>query len=194
MTGFAALVAGYLVGSLPTADVLARRWKVDLRASGTGNPGTNNALRVAGKSLAVVVLATEMAKGAAAVWLGRRLGDNGGGALAAIGATAGNVYNPWFRFRGGKGLAMTAGVLLAAWPTLVPVLVVVIAGVAALTRRSGPASLWALAIYVFSALVGLAVDLPTGWGLTSPAWLALMAIACSAIVAPKHWADTRKTA
>lgn len=190
MSVTASLIVGYLTGSLPTADLLARLRGVDLRAAGTGNPGANNALRVGGRSLGAGVLFVEIVKGAAAVWIGRRIGEDSGGALAAIGATVGNVYNPWFRFRGGKGLAITGGILLAAWPLLVPVLAVVIGGAAAILRRSGPASLIALATYVLVALLGLVADLPTGWGLDSPGWLAVMAVCSSAAMVPKHWVDT----
>lgn len=184
-----ALLAGALVGSAPTADALGRLWGVDLRASGTGNPGTNNALRTGGKALAAAVLVVEFAKGAAAVWIGRWLGADAGGALAAVSATAANVYNPWFGFRGGKGLAITGGTLLAAWPPAVPLLVAALAATVAAIRRSGPASLVALGAYVLAALLGLVVTLPAGWGIASPGWRVVMALAGTALMAPKHWAD-----
>lgn len=190
MTAIAGFLTGIFVGSLPTADLLARLWGVDLRTEGTGNPGANNALRLGGRKLATAVVAFEFAKGVLAVWLGRQLGEDAGGALAAVGATFGNVYNPWFRFRGGKGLAITGGVLAAAWPPAVAVLVVVIAVSLAAFRRSGPAALLTLTVYVVAALVGLAVDLPVGWGISSPSWLAIMAVCSTAIMTPKHALDT----
>lgn len=190
MTALAGLLTGILVGSLPSADLLARVWGVDLRAGGTGNPGANNALQLGGRKLAAAVVTAEFAKGVLAVWLGRRLGEDAGGALAAVGATVGNVYNPWFRLRGGKGLAITGGILGAAWPPTLAVLVVVIAVSLTAFRRSGPAALLTLAVYVAGALVGLVVDLPVGWGLTSPGWLAIMAVGSTAVMAPKHAIDT----
>lgn len=186
--------AGVLIGSLPSADALGRLWGVELRSGGSNNPGTNNALKLGGRPLAAAVLATEVAKGAVAVWLGRRLGGDVGGALAAVGATAGNVYNPWFRLRGGKGLAITAGTLLGAWPTALVVLLAVIAGSAARLHRSGPAALLALFTYLAGALVGLAFDLPVGWGLAEPQAHLLMAIGSVAVMVPKHWADTVRPA
>jgi len=192
VTQFAALLVGTLIGSAPTADLLGRWWGVDLRGSGTGNPGSNNALKLGGKGLGTAVLLVEMAKGVVAVSIGRLLGGDPGGALAAIGAIAGNVYNPWYRFRGGKGLGITGGTLAAAWPPLVPVLGIVIAVLVAVMRRSGPASLVTFAVYLAAAAVGLFVDLRTGWGLTSPGWLAAMAVGSVAVMLPKHGADARR--
>jgi glycerol-3-phosphate acyltransferase PlsY len=190
MTAVAGFLTGMVVGSLPTADLLARVWGVDLRTGGTGNPGANNALRLGGRKLATAVVTVEFAKGALAVWLGRQLGEDAGGALAAVGATVGNVYNPWFRFRGGKGLAITGGILAAAWPPAVAALGVVIAASLAAFRRSGPATLLTLTVYVAGAVVGLVVDFPVGWGISSPKWLAIMAIGSTAIMTPKHVIDT----
>lgn len=181
---------GVALGSLPTADLIARLWGVDLRTGGSGNPGTNNALRLGGRRLAALVLLTELLKGVAAVVVARQIGGDPGGAVAAIAATASNVYNPWFRFRGGKGLAITAGTLLAAWPQALLVLVVVIAAATGLLRRSGPASLAALTVYVVLAMVGLGWDLPTAWGLSDASGLVAMAVGQSAVMAPKHWVDT----
>lgn len=190
MTLAVVFLVGFLVGSIPTADMLGRMWGVDLRAAGSGNPGTNNALRQGGRALGAAVLLVEMGKGALAVWLGRWLGQDGGGGLAAIGATAGNVYNPWFHFRGGKGLAITGGTLVAAWPLLVPLLAGVIAGSLAVWRRSGPATLITFAVYLVAAATGLVVDLPTGWGLGRPGWIAIMAGGAVAMMLPKHFVDT----
>ena len=187
----AALLVGILVGSAPTADLLGRWWGVDLRGSGTGNPGANNAFKLGGKGLGTAVLLVEMAKGIVAVSAGRLLGGDPGGAISAIGAIVGNVYNPWYRFQGGKGLGITGGTLAAAWPPLVPVLGIVIAVSVAVMRRSGPASLVTFAAYLAAAAIGLVVDLPTGWGLTRPGWLAAMAVGSVAVMLPKHGADAR---
>lgn len=184
-----ACLIGILIGSVPTTDLLGRRWGVDLRTSGSGNPGTNNALRLGGRGLAVTVLLAELIKGAAAVWAGRAVAGDPGGALAAIGAITGNVYNPWFHFRGGKGLAITGGTLLAGWPAIMPVLAIVIGTSAKLFRRSGPAALVTFAVYVATALIGWFVDVPTGWGLKSTPWLTVMAAGSVAVMLAKHGAD-----
>lgn len=189
MTVVVALVAGVVIGSLPTADGLARAQGVDLREGGTRNPGTNNALRLGGRGLAGAVLAVEIFKGLMAVWVGQAIGSDPGAGLAGVGAVAGNVYNPWFGFRGGKGLAITGGTIVAAWPILTAVLAVVIGTSAAIMRRSGPAALLTLAVYLGVAVVGLFVALPGGWALSQPTWLAVMAAGQCAVMAPKHYAD-----
>lgn len=190
MTAAAAFLVGLFVGSLPSADLWARVWRVDLRRSGTGNPGTRNALQVGGRTLAVVVLVTELGKGFAAVWLGVWLAGDPGGALAGVAAMLGNVYNPWHRLRGGKGLAISGGILLAAWPTLLPLLVLTLVVVVVLFRRTGPAALSAIALYVVASVAALFTDLPHGWGLGANGWLVFLAVASMLVMAPKHIHDT----
>ncbi|HEX2155093.1 MAG TPA: glycerol-3-phosphate acyltransferase [Acidimicrobiia bacterium] len=185
-----AFLLGVLIGSLPTAGWLARLRGIDLRQAGTANPGTNNALQLGGPVLAASVLAVEIAKGAAAVWLGQRLGADSGAALAGVGATVGNVYNPWYGFRGGKGLAITGGTILAAWPLLVPVLALVIGVSVAVMRRSGPAALITLFAYLGAALVGLEVTLPGRGVIDDAVWAVVLAAGQSAVMAPKHLTDT----
>lgn len=144
MTALAA-IAGYLIGSVPSASFLGRLQGVDLRTEGSGNPGTANALRTSGPWLASLVLIVEAGKGYAAVWVGALVGDEFGAIAAGLGALGGNVYNPWYRFQGGKGLGISLGVLAAAWPAaIVPILVVIVVGVL-ITRSSGIASLAAIA-------------------------------------------------
>jgi acyl phosphate:glycerol-3-phosphate acyltransferase len=184
------LLAGLVVGSLPTALILGRWWGIDLLREGTANPGTNNARQLGGAGLGVAVLLAEIAKGSFAVWVGSKLGGVAGAALAGGGATLGNVYNPWLGFRGGKGLAITAGTLVAAWPALLAVLVVVIGVGVALFRRSGPASLIVLAVYLVVCIAGTLVPLP-GTGLVEdPGWMLAMAVLGIGAMAPKHLADT----
>lgn len=184
------LILGIALGSVPTALLLGRLRGIDLATEGSANPGTNNAIRLGGPGLGAAVLVTEIAKGALAVWLGARLGGDAGAALAGGGATLGNVYNPWLGFRGGKGLGITGGILLAAWPGLVVVLAVVIAASVAVLRRSGPASLITIAVYLGACLVGLVVALPGTWLVSDSGWMLVMAALGTAAMAPKHLADT----
>lgn len=190
MTLVLALLIGVAIGSVPSADWLARRRGIDLRATGSTNPGTNNAFRSGGKSLGASVLAVELVKGFVAVWIGAWLASVGGAALAGAGATLGNVYNPWFGLQGGKGLAITAGTLLAAWPTAAAALIAVIAAAIAAWRRSGPASLLALAVYVGLVLLGLTVDLPGRWAVETSGWAGVMALGQVVTMFPKHLQDS----
>lgn len=179
-----ALVAGFLAGSVPTADILARWAGHDLRNSGSGNPGANNARRVGGWRLAAAVLLTEMTKGALAAGIALAIAGDGAGIAAGLGVVAGNIYNPWYRFRGGQGLGATAGVLAAAWPLGLLFGLVVIASGAKMSSNT-----YRAAIVTFVALVGAgalwpALDLAFPWGLEL-GWIWL-ALGLTALVVPKQ--------
>jgi len=113
----AALLLGYLLGSIPFGILLTRAAGAgDLRSIGSGNIGATNVLRTGRKGLAAATLLLDLAKGAAAVLLIERLFP-GDGMLAAAGALIGHCYPVWLRFRGGKGVATLMGVVLALhWP------------------------------------------------------------------------------
>ncbi|MGH8949653.1 MAG: glycerol-3-phosphate acyltransferase, partial [Acidimicrobiia bacterium] len=137
MTGAGAALAGYLIGSVPTAVWLGRLWGVDLLGDGSGNPGANNARRLGGYTLAVLILIIEIGKGLAAVVVGLVIGGESAALAAGVGAVAGNVYNVWHRFKGGKGLGISGGVILGLWPSVFPFVVVTLAVASALTRSTG---------------------------------------------------------
>jgi glycerol-3-phosphate acyltransferase PlsY len=185
-----AAVLGYVVGALPTADGLGRLAGVRLRQAGSRNPGANNALRLGGPALALAVLLVEMSKGAVAVLAGEALASQPGAVVAGLGAVGGNIYNIWYRGRGGKGLGITAGVLLAAWPTvLVPI--VVILGVATLiTRSSGLATLIAIAALLAMSVLWAWRVWPTAWGVDNGALLVALAAGIGALVFDRHWRDS----
>jgi glycerol-3-phosphate acyltransferase PlsY len=183
-----AAVAGYLVGSVPTATFLGRLRGVDLRAEGSGNPGTANALRISGPWLAALVLLVEAGKGYGAVWLGYWLADEAGAIAAGLGAVAGNVYNLWHRFRGGKGLGISLGVLAGLWPAvIVPVLVVILAGVL-VSRSPGIASLAALAGLMVMAILWSMYGWTTG-GVEPGPQIMVLALGIALIIFWKHWED-----
>lgn len=182
-----AFVGGYLLGGLPTADLLARGAGVDLRSEGSGNPGANNAMRVGGRNLAARILVTELIKGASVVAFGWRLSGDAGMALAGIGAVLGNILNPYRRFRGGQGLAIAAGVLLAAIPAAGAVGVVLVGSIVVVVRRSAPAALAALA-----GVVAVAIWLPAHpWGISDPGWSTMLAIGVTTAITPKQLVKIR---
>lgn len=145
MTGnVVALIAAYLLGSLPTAVLVARRHGgTDIRRHGSGNPGATNILRVLGWRAALVVLLIDLGKGAAAVaWLPGLAGPSGWLPFA-IGAAAvvGHLWPVWTGFRGGKGVATAAGAVLVLAPLAWLVLVGLFATVLVWSRRVSAASL-----------------------------------------------------
>ena len=190
MTLLLSALGGYLIGSIPTADWLGRLAGLRLRDAGSGNPGANNALQLGGPSLAAAVLLVEMAKGMAAVLAGEALATETGAVISGLGAVAGNVYNVWYRGRGGKGLGITAGVLLAAWPiALIPSLLLI--GVAVLiTKSSGLATLIAMGGLLVLSLLWLWQDWPNLWGVGNEALLVALAAGIGALVFNRHWRDS----
>ncbi len=117
---------GYFVGSLPTGYLVARARGVDIRQSGSGNIGATNVFRVLGKPAGVLVLVVDGLKGYAACAWGTNLtlhvfGLTLDGAepypiVAGIAAVLGHNFTCWLRFKGGKGIATSAGVYFALAP------------------------------------------------------------------------------
>ncbi|WP_409314169.1 glycerol-3-phosphate 1-O-acyltransferase PlsY [Sphingomonas sp. BK345] len=113
----AALLLGYLLGSIPFGVLLTRAFGAgDLRQIGSGNIGATNVLRTGRKGLAAATLLLDLGKGAAAVLLARAWLP-GAEPYAAAAVMVGHCYPVWLRFRGGKGVATLMGVALALhWP------------------------------------------------------------------------------
>ena len=117
MDWIAAFALGYVLGSIPFGMILTRLTGAgDLRRIGSGNIGATNVLRTGRKGLAAVTLLLDLGKGLAAVLLVWQLYPQAV-ALAAIGAFLGHCFPVWLGFRGGKGVATTAGICFGlAWP------------------------------------------------------------------------------
>jgi glycerol-3-phosphate acyltransferase PlsY len=115
-----ALVAAYVLGSLPVAYLAGRVRGIDIRTVGSGNVGATNAFRALGPLAGVITLVLDLAKGAGAVLVAEWLGAPAV-LVAASGACAiaGHVFPAWLGFRGGKGVATAAGVfgVLSPVPT-----------------------------------------------------------------------------
>jgi acyl phosphate:glycerol-3-phosphate acyltransferase len=111
ITSIAALLLGYVLGSIPFGLVLTKlAGGGDIRDIGSGNIGATNVLRSGRKGLAALTLLLDLLKGFAAVWLaGRYL--PGGEVFAAAGAFFGHLYPAWLNFKGGKGVATYAGIM-----------------------------------------------------------------------------------
>lgn len=122
------LVVAYLLGAIPTSYWMGRSlYGVDLRHEGSGNLGATNTLRVLGWKAALPVMLVDVGKGWLPVWLFPQLDAAPWGWALAYGGAAivGHVFSVWVRFRGGKGVATSAGVFLglAPWAVLAGFLV-----------------------------------------------------------------------
>ena len=114
MNELAALVIGYVLGSIPFGLVLTRMTNAgDLRSIGSGNIGATNVLRTGRKGLAAATLLLDALKGTAAVLIARHFFGEQAGLLAGFGAFAGHLYPVWLGFKGGKGVATFLGIALA---------------------------------------------------------------------------------
>jgi glycerol-3-phosphate acyltransferase PlsY len=144
----AALLIGYLFGSIPFGLILTRcAGTPDIRSIGSGNIGATNVLRTGNKALAAATLIGDILKGTAAVLAVRyALGaDAALAAAAAAGALLGHIFPVWLGFKGGKGVATYIGLLIGlAWPAALAFCLIWLA-VAALTRYSSLAGLVASA-------------------------------------------------
>lgn len=139
---------GYLLGSIPFGLVLTRPFGYDLRSIGSGNIGATNVLRTGRKDLALLTLLLDSGKGAiAAALAGWALAWGTEPMLAAgFGAVLGHNFPVWLKFKGGKGVATTLGVLLVtAWPVGLAACATWLA-VAAIARYSSLAALVSLTL------------------------------------------------
>lgn len=136
-------ILAYLLGSLSFAILLSRlAGGPDPRASGSGNPGATNMLRVAGKKLAVMTLIGDLLKGLLPILIAKLLGLSlHQQAWIGLAAVVGHLYPLYFRFRGGKGVATAAGMLLGLYPPAALLALAAWALVFLLTRTSSLASL-----------------------------------------------------
>lgn len=133
----------YLVGSIPFGLILTRLAGLgDVRQIGSGNIGATNVLRTGRKGLAAATLLLDAGKGALAVAIARGFGDEFA-AIAALAAVLGHLFPVWLRFKGGKGVATSAGVLLAYNPPVALATIATWLTVALLFRYSSLAALTA---------------------------------------------------
>jgi glycerol-3-phosphate acyltransferase PlsY len=186
-----AAAGGYLLGSVPTGYLVGRARGVDLRTTGSGNIGATNTLRVLGWRAGVFVLAVDALKGFAAVWLAGRGWPEVAGAEAAareplalvagVAAILGHNYTCWLGFKGGKGIATSAGVLLGLMPAALGWCFLVWAVIVGLSRYVSLASICAAAALPVAAWLTGSGPLLTGVGL-----------ALGALAIFKHRANIRR--
>lgn len=140
------IVAAFLLGSVPFAQLVLRGQGLDLRSVGSGNVGAANLLRVSTTKLALTALALDATKGSLAVWMAEAVARQPSVAVwAGLAAIVGHIYPPWLGFRGGKGMATTGGVFLVLTPLATAGAVVVLVSVVWWSRFVSLGSLCAMA-------------------------------------------------
>lgn len=176
-----AVLVGYLLGSIPFGLVLTRLAGLgDIRRIGSGNIGATNVLRTGNRPLAAATLLLDGGKGAAAVFLCAPIAGQEAALAAGLAAVLGHNFPVWLQFKGGKGVATTLGVLLAAaWPVGV-----------------GACLTWLIIAAIFrysslAALVALAMAPAYAWGLGERA-VAALALALAVLSFIRHHANIRR--
>lgn len=120
---FLIAIGSYLLGSIPAGFIAGRICGIDLRTQGSGNIGATNALRVLGKQWGYAVFLFDFLKGFVPVLVALQWGASEGvhpssasGALAALCSLLGHSFPIWLGFKGGKGIATSAGVIVGLFP------------------------------------------------------------------------------
>lgn len=140
VTRLMALLIGYFLGCFPTGYMVGRYRGVDIRKHGSGNTGATNTLRTLGWPAAVITFLGDCGKTILAILLANVLFKNSGYDItiielyAGLGAVMGHNFPFYFKFKGGKGIACTAGVAFALFPAAVPVCLTVFALCIALSK------------------------------------------------------------
>ncbi|RWX78809.1 glycerol-3-phosphate 1-O-acyltransferase PlsY [Neorhizobium lilium] len=162
----AALVFGYLLGSIPFGLLLTKAAGLgDIRSIGSGNIGATNVLRTGNKKLAAATLLLDALKAAAAVLIAWYVLGMEAGLIAGFAAFMGHLFPVWLGFKGGKGVATYIGMLLGVAPWMVLVFATVWLLVAKLSKYSS-----------LSALVATLVIPVVLWFINEPKIAAVMAV------------------
>lgn len=182
------LVGSYLLGSVPFGYLAGRFAGVDIRNFGSGNVGATNVVRVLGKGYGYPVFALDFLKGFGAVQISMHTASGGPsgwkspeifGIAAAISCVIGHSYPVWLKFKGGKGVATSAGALFALTPIAGAIGVAIWIGMFCVTRYVSVASVTASAVLPF-------VILAISWHSEIPKAIFFFSLCVAAIVIWRH--------
>ena len=173
---------GYLAGSVPFAFLLARRAGIDVRVAGSGNVGAANVLRTTAAWRAVVVMALDVGKGAAAVLVVHLVaGGASVAALAGVAAIVGHIYPVWLGFHGGKGVAVAAGVFSVLSP--------IATGIAASLFL---VTVWATRYVSLGSITATVALPPVAWWAGAPQSVVAAAAGTGALIVFRHRTNIRR--
>ncbi len=175
------VVAGYLIGSIDFGVIVPKLRGVDIYSRGSGNPGTTNVLRTMGRKAAVMVMLGDLVKGFGAAALGDLVVGPSVGFGTGLAAVVGHCFPIWHRFRGGKGVATAAGMMLWLEPLLGAGLLAAWAVLAFVAKRASVASL----VVALALVPGVLLFGHRGWAVV---WAALVA----ALIVLRHRDNIRR--
>jgi len=151
------IILCYLIGSIPFSLIFGLLLgKVDIRTKGSGNIGATNVLRSSGLAVAILALIADMGKGVAGAWIGSAGGGLEMAALCSGAVLLGHCFSVFLKFKGGKAVATSAGVIGFLMPGILGVLVLTVIVIVFVTRYMSLGSIVAaimlpiLAAFIFS--------------------------------------------
>ncbi len=177
----ALLPAAYLLGTFPSAALVARANGIDITTVGSGNPGASNVTRALGWRKGVWVFVLDALKGAIAAGLGLLVDGRPAGYALGAAAIVGHVFPIISRFRGGKGVATGGGVMAVLHPLVTVVLAVVWIAVSRLTSKASIASIAVVALLPIALIA-------TG----APGWELAATIGLCALVMARHLGNIKR--
>lgn len=170
------IVVAYLLGTFPSATLIARGNGIDISTFGSGNPGASNVTRALGWRVGIWVYVLDALKGALAAGLALGFDGRPMAYWCGVAVVLGHMFPVFRRFAGGKGAAAGSGVLLVLHPIIAPFAVALWWIVSKVTGKAAVGSMVAVSLVP----VGLAV-------LGRPAWEYLGIAGLSALILAKHW-------
>jgi len=178
---WALLPIAYLIGTFPSAMLIAGASGIDIRDVGSGNPGASNVTRVLGWRRGGWVFLIDIAKGAVAAGLGLAVADRQAGYALGAAAVFGHIFPIWQRFRGGKGVATGGGIFAVMSPLVFVVLVAMWFVISRVTKKASLAS------------ISIVILLPVGVGLVErDRWEVAATIGICMLVMARHFGNIRR--
>lgn len=178
----AAVLFGYLLGTIPSADVAGKIMGTNLRQVGTLNPGASNAANMLGKRWGAAVAVVDIGKGWLAGSVGHRTGPNTAYA-AATAAVVGHVFPVWNHFQGGKGVATSYGSVLSVFPAYAIPDIAVATVAVRLTKDQRRANYISSLAWIAAAFLWWRRRLPNLWGPPASVGLPASAAFTSGLIA-----------
>jgi glycerol-3-phosphate acyltransferase PlsY len=188
------ILISYLIGSVPFGYIAGRLAGIDIRTVGSGNVGATNVVRTLGRAIGYPVFLLDFLKGAAAVGISLlisrhspvEIGRDLGGILAGACAVVGHVFPVWLRFKGGKGVATSVGVIFALMPLVACMIGLVWIVVFQVTR------------YVSVASIAAAIAMPIATAAmiflrkTQAPVLFYFSVALAILIIVRHWSNVSR--